>query len=349
MRLSASILAMLLAGCSTIPVQPAISDFTSAVQATTAAAEKRYREENVAALLAAETDEAVVEAGAFYDLINCDGPIGLSVDLNDPALSDFGQHCSYETFLPGEGGVENRPVEVEDGQPGLTGDQAVRIARKLSAYASALNTLATSDKPAELEKDFSTAASAVLDMFDEAKKIKTDGEGLAQPDRELANAASGLGSSLLRGYFETRRFRLLLALIEQSDPAVQVSARAIAGWYRSQTSAQILGAYQRLEVAKAAQQRATMAHRNGDGTKEAALEATREFRTAYEELARLETNAPWRTHLAIAEAHSAMLEATRSPYDLDALAYANGRIDDLVSKTIVFVDAVEASDDGDQQ
>ncbi|MXO90850.1 hypothetical protein [Pontixanthobacter aquaemixtae] len=328
-----------LAGCQTAPVQPAIGDFSAAVRATANTVERRYARDDIEGLLANEYDEAVVDQQAFYELENCAAPIGLSVPIGDPGLTDFSEHCGYRTLKIENGDIVPAFIELEDGLPGITGENAMRLSSSLGAYAEALDTLARSNAPAELGRNFDSAAAAVLNLVDDAKRLGPEGEGLSRPTANLADAGAGLGSTLLREYFETKRYRLLQKLVEQSDPAVQLSSRAIAGWYRSQTSEEILAAYNALDAANGAQQRAIVALRNG-GSREEAIAATRDLRLAYDQLAQMENNAPWRVHLAIAEAHVAMVEAFRQPQSIDALARANERIDNLVIKTKAFVDAI---------
>lgn len=340
---------LLLGACTTAPAQPFIETFSETVRHTSSVVEDRYEEDNIAALFQAEKDAAMIEKQAFYDLEGCEGPIGLSVVLDAPGLEDFAAHCSYETFHVQGDTIEAFTIRPSDGQPGISGENAARLSRHLVAYATALDRLASSSGPSDLADDFGSAAASVLTLADEAKKLSNDGEPIGEEARALAEAGSGLASSILQGAFEAKRYRMLRSLVNQSDPSVQLASRAITGWFRGRTSKKIIAAYEELESAKALQQSEIGKLRRGQGSREDALEALQNFREAYGALEQLETNAEWRFHLAIAEAHSAIRVSLNNPGNFESLAYANERIDDLVTKSKAFIEAVEAASEEDDQ
>lgn len=346
MRLPALAVTLLLIGCTTAPVQPAVEKFSKAVSVTSGAVERRYASGGFAEKLQNEYDQQVVAQRAFIELEDCTGPIALSVPLDDPGLADFARHCRYQpSTIDARGDIAPAEIMLQDGLPGITADNARRLSAQLGAYAEALGNLAKTKKPAELGRNFGAATAAVLNLVDQTTEM-AGGDGLTRTERAVADAGTGLASALVTEYFETRRYRLLKTLIKRADPTVQLSARALAGWFRAAGSAEITAAYDALEDAKANQQRAIAALNKGRGSEQAAVAATRDVRVAYDKVAELETSAPWRVPFAIAEAHTAMLDSFAAPGDLEALARANDRIDGLASKAVAFVEAVEAAKGG---
>lgn len=340
---------LLLGACTTAPAQPSIAAFSETVLRTSSVVEERYKEDNIAALFQEEKDAAMIDGQAFYDLEGCEGPISLSIDPGDAALDEFTEHCNYGTFQARGDRVEPFEISPAIGEPGISGENAARLSRRLIGYAEALGRLANSSGPAELADDFETAAASVLTLANETMKLRSDGDPVGDQARALAEAGSGLASTILQGAFEARRYRLLRSLVNQSDPSVQLASRAIAGWFRGRTSQEIIAGYEELEAAKQKQQTAVLELRSGEGSSEIAIAAFQKFREAYEELERLETSAEWRFHLAVAQAHGAIRTSLNNPGNLESLAYANERIDELVTKGKEFFEAIEAESEGGEQ
>lgn len=331
------LLLLTVAGCSTAPVQPRITDFSQSVEALTGVALERYQAEDVAPLYRAELDAAVAGQNALLDMAGCDRPIGISVALDDPALRDFSRHCALVTVRRDDPTV---PVAVRpaDGQPGVMGENARRLALALRDYAGALSRLATADNPQQLGESFAAASTSLIALGSEASKVR-DGAPLSAERQAAARAGASLLQTALVTAFEVRRYRLLANIVDAADDDVAVASRALAAWYFELDRDDVLGRYDDLHAAMAAYQEAAA---TGAAAQTPLAAAARE---AYEAVVAAEAAAAWKPFLGIAESHRLLREAMQAPADFARLAEVNARIDQLVEQAKAFIAAVDAAAD----
>lgn len=336
----------MIAGCSTAPVQPAISAFATSVEKSTAEVEQRYKADKIADKYSAEFDRAVVDAQAVLQQDGCSAPIGLSVDPGSEALSDFSAHCDLTAVVldPTAGALSEIVIVVPDGQDGVEGENARRAAAALSRYATSIKALAETNLPGELGDKFGAAATSVNGLIGEVAKLG-DGKGLEKDTIKVLDTGASLFGTLFTEAFEVRRYALLKKLVERADPSVALSARVIAAWYKKSEDPDLDAKYNELDEVAAVQATAIVAIRGGSIDKAvavaAAVAATETLRNRYRIVEEAETKAKWRVFIGIASAHEAILKSFNKPKSLEDLATANDRILDLVAKTDAFVKAVE--------
>lgn len=331
-------LALLLAGCSTAPTLPAIKTFSDAVTTTTVAVDLRYEQDDIATKRQNDIDRLIVENKLPLN-VDCPAPIGLSVALDDPGLGDFTKHCALNAFDLSSGRPVPTKTPTPDGTESADAYNARRLAHALGDYAASLKALAESDGPRQLAPAFESAAGSVLNLIGTAQ-ASFGGQGLDAAQQRLAGAGTSLLGGVLTEAYETRRFKLMRRIVEVADPTVELSARAVAGWFRIADGSNPRELYEALDAAVADQQRAIIAVNDGTGDAAAAVTATQAARIAYQNVVNAETRSSWRTHLAIARAHRGILKSLQDAGDLSALAAANDRIADLAGKAKAFYEAL---------
>jgi hypothetical protein len=339
---------LLMAGCSTEYVQPQIETFAQSVDASTATALQRYAAEGIALRYREEYHREMANRSLAsnqpvlvyqFDKGGCDRAISLAVSLEDPALADFANHCrlviiEFDPVSNTYRSVDPLEIRPPDDQEGVRGENARRVAEALRGYANALAELAAADTPQAVGASFGMAALAVQNLGAEARKLK-GGENLPPPDARFG-AGSALVQTVLTEVLEAKRYRLLKLLVTEADRTVEISARSLAAWYQEQSAEEIRAAYGTLHEAVTAAQEAVIAQ---SPDRAGLLAAVRE---AYEAVEVVETNAPWRVFLGIAEGHRAILQSLNAPASLEQLAAANQRIARLVDQTHSFVESIDA-------
>lgn len=336
----------LLAGCSTARLTPEIASFAGAVERSSAEVVERYRTEGIAQKFSDEYDRAVVARGAILQPDGCAGPIGFSAELDDPALVDFSRHCGLVARIldPATGDIVDVAITAADGQEGITGENARRLALALGSYAAAIRKLAESDAPKQLGASFAAAAGSVNALIGEAAKLEPGG-GLDADTVRAMQSGTDLFGTLITEAFEARRYRLLQQIVTRADRSVALVSRALAGWFWLREEPGLAELYAALDDA-ALEQGFAVAGVGAGGDPADAVAATAELRRRHAALAAAETDARWRVFLEIAVAHRAILDSLDQPLSLEELGAANQRIIDLVRKTDAFVKAIEAVKEG---
>ena len=345
---SIGIVLVFLSACSTESIAPSISDFAKATKSAMAAGAKSFEDSDLDARIVTAERERMVRDGAGYAPADLDGgdcaPVFPS-DLDPEIPRGFDEACPLQTFTLGpDGGLVPYerglgPVSAQaafDGTAGpdetLTYERNARTALKAMAdYAEAIDALATAGEPQQVGKSLGAAVKAVKGLASAAATVQDD-KGLSPKTAKIFKTAAPLAETLSREILEARRYALLSDIVRASDPLIQGLSEAAALWFYQLERDDLVAAYD--TAANSAFATASPNRTVADiAAADAAVEAAREA----------EGKAKWRVFWSVAVAHHAILRSFDAPPDLERLADANARIQDLIEVTDNFVKAVEAA------
>ncbi len=331
---------ILLGACSTAEIQSVeMLAFTTSMEENLKIVDSRLEKMNLPDRIADDRRAQLVANSGYYELSEgcAIKPSALLTEFETLSLQYFDERCKMV-------GLDGKAAKVAFV---LEGDLDRDVAAKsnsavLKAYMAAISELSSSDGPTQVASKLAASLTALNKLAEGV--VSFQGEAIKPDVSNTIKVGSTLAETLAREGLEAMRYRALAAIVRDADPAVYAACLQLALWLAHQERMKPLDdAFDALNDAEvAATDRAVTMFLNGvtDETELSDLISTEE--DAYKAMAEFDRKANWHVFIGAAQAHRALRDAFARPFDLDAAAKAQVRIDTLVNQTIAFVKAVNS-------